>query len=99
MKKKDKELIPFEKSKRVIYIGRRGKERKRLRIMSAVLVAAGVLCLLYCISILLFMGYGTHFFLIWGAAGALLAGWGILLRCPHIVEAIPGWIKGRQVSS
>lgn len=95
--RKDKsELVPFEKSKRVIHLDKRGKGEKRShvrRIFARILSILGILCLLYCVSIF-FAGYGTYFFLMWGAIGAasLLFGW--LLRSSLWTEKLSGWVKG-----
>lgn len=51
----------------------------------------GAGCILYCLSILLFTGHGTNFFLIWGFAGVLFllwAGYGSRLR-----NIMPEWFK------
>lgn len=85
---KDK-LIPFEKSKRVIQLDRRGKDspfRKCAAVGTAVLA---VLCVAYCICIRLFMGYGTYFFLIWGVIGVVLAGFAFLLWRRDLTDRIP----------
>lgn len=62
-------------------------------IASVILIAFGILCILYCIGIGLFMGYGTTFFLIWGAGGVFLAGLGLLLAQEKWMKALPGWLK------
>ena len=80
-------LIPFEKSRRIIRLDKRGRE-SRLS-MWAVLAAAAtgllaLLCLGYCLTIYFFMGYGSRFFLIWGV---MAMGFGIL----SVLFARPGW--------
>ena len=62
-------------------------------IASVILIALGILCILYCIGIGLFMGYGTTFFHIWGAGGVCLAGLGLLLAQEKWMKALPGWLK------
>lgn len=86
------ELIPLERSRRVIYLDRRGREG-HMPVYSLILLAMGVLCLLYCLGIGLFMGFGTLFFLIWGVLGGILlaAGWFLADRARR--ERIPGWLK------
>lgn len=91
MRRKDN-LVPLEKSKRVIYLEQRGIKTKRS--LGAVIFAVlGITCLLYCLSIALFMGYGTTFFLIWGAAAAVFGGLSFLLSHRNFLEKIPKWIK------
>lgn len=83
MRKNEKKIIPIEKSKKVIWLDDRGRERKLIGHAIAFTILA-VLCLGYCAGIGLFMGYGTYFFLIWGLMGA---GFGMIaLFC-----AKPAW--------
>lgn len=58
----------------------------------------GVLCLLYCAAIAL-SGFGTKFFLIWGALGTASLLLGLLLYRREIVKAMPGWLKAAAVGS
>ena len=67
---KKNHLIPLGKGKRIIYLEHRGRA-KSLKGWSTLFGVLGVLCLLYCLSIALFMGYGTSFFLIWGGLAVL----------------------------
>ena len=53
----------------------------------------GGLCILYCLAIMLFMGYGTRFFLIWGVIGSCFVGLGWLLGHGRWLAVIPGWFK------
>lgn len=92
-RRKQEELIPFHKTKRVIYVYRRGKKRPAGVRAGRILMGLGLLCLLYCLFILLFMGFGTWFFLIWGLGGLVLMGWGYLLAGQK-TEEIPRWTKG-----
>lgn len=76
-------LIPFEKSRKIIKLDKRGRENR----LPAGTVLAGVLallCLGYCLTIYFFMGYGSRFFLIWGV---MALGFGIL----SVLFAHPGW--------
>ncbi len=91
-RRKQGELIPFDKSKRVIYVYRRKKKRPAGVAAGKILLGLGGLCLLYCIFILLFMGFGTWFFLVWGLAGLVLLVWGGLLVWQK-TQRIPRWIK------
>lgn len=52
----------------------------------------GILCILYCIAIGL-NGFGTRFFLIWGAMGTVFLLLGILLTRRRFVSTLPGWLK------
>lgn len=85
---KDK-LIPFEKSKRVIQLDQRGRESRARRLAASATGVLAIVCVAYCVCIRLFMGYGTHFFLIWGVIGALLAGLTFLLCRRDLTEKIP----------
>lgn len=96
MKKRKNELVPFEKSKRVIYLEKRGREKGRITVGSVVFGIVGVLCILYCIAIA-FSGYGTRFFLIWGAIGAACVLLSAALARRRLLEALPGWLKGIAV--
>lgn len=87
------ELIPFEKSRRVIYIDRRGLERRRMPVGSILLLGIGVMCLLYCMAIGLFMGYGTRFFLVWAVIGVLFAAAGLLTGSRDFMDRLPLWGK------
>lgn len=91
-RKKQEELIPFDRSKRVIYVYRRGKKRSPGKTAGGILLGLGGLCLLYCIFILFFMGFGTWFFLVWGMAGLVLCLWGGLLVRGR-TERLPRWLK------
>lgn len=98
-RRKRDELIPFEKSERVIYLDRRGLKRKHMPVGSVILMIIGAACLLYCIGIALFMGYGTRFFLVWGAAGAVFAGLGALTANQAFMEWIPGWARAAAIAA
>lgn len=60
---------------------------------SIIFLVLGIICLLYCIGILLFVGYGTRFFLVWGVIGACLTALGWLFAHKERMEGIPGWLK------
>lgn len=86
-------LIPIEKSKRVIFLELRGRRNKKIMAWCVGLKILGSLCLLYCLSILLFMGYGSSFFLIWGilAVGCLGLAW--FLSHEKWLQRLPKWLK------
>lgn len=92
MKRRKGDLIPFEKSKKVIYLEKRGKLDKKPvgAVLSGIFAA---LCLLYCIGIALFVGYGSKFFLIWGVIAVLFGGLSVLLAHREWLERIPKWLK------
>lgn len=56
-------------------------------------VAAGLLSVLYCISILLFTGFGSYFFLLWAVIGA---GFFFLAGCVHfhVWKKLPRPLRG-----
>lgn len=92
MKRKKQHLTPYAESKRIIYLEQRG--RKKSNFMGVTIFAVlAVLCLLYCLSIALFMGYGTKFFLIWGAMAVVFGLFSILLSRPKWIGKIPRWLK------
>lgn len=90
---KKEHLVPLEKSKRIIYLDRRGKEEKRLGSFSLFLGVTGLVCLLYCLSIWLFMGYGSSFFLVWAAGGVALCGLAWLFAHKEWLARLPKWLK------
>lgn len=94
-RRKETNLIPFEQTRKIIRLDRRG--RRRLsggRIAVGVVTGAlAVLCMLYCLSIMFFMGYGTLFFLIWGVMALALTGMSFLFFCPECSERIPKLLR------
>lgn len=87
-----KDLIPFEKSKKVIYLDRRGRVERGVPISAVLFWLLGVCCILYCGGIAL-MGFGTYFFLIWGAMGIIFLLLGTLLSKRELVRRLPRWLK------
>lgn len=92
MRRRREHLIPPEKRKRIIYLERRGAEKKR-PVGAGIFAVLSLACLLYCVSIFLFMGYGTKFFLIWGAMSIFFAALAILLAHRDWLEKIPRWFR------
>lgn len=90
---KKEHLVPLEKSKRIIYLDRRGKEEKKPKGWSLFFGIAGLLCLFYCLTIGLFMGYGSSFFLVWAAGGVVLCGLAWLFAHREWLERLPKWLK------
>lgn len=90
---KREHLIPFEKSKRVIYLDKRGKAQRKIPAASVFFGVLGVLCLIYCLTIFLFMGYGTSFFLIWGVMAVACGILAWVLSRREWLERLPKWFK------
>ena len=86
-------LIPVEKSKKVIYLDPRGRGVDQKHYGAMALYVLAVLCALYCVGIGLFVGFGSYFFLIWGAIAAFCAAWGWILTHKSVQERIPRWIR------
>lgn len=82
-------LIPVEKSTKVIKLPRRGRAERRGSATVVITALLAVCCMLYCLSILFFIGYGTKFFLIWGVIALGFAGWSWLLWNRELRERIP----------
>lgn len=92
MGRRKNQLIPFEESKRVIYLEKWGRTG-RGHIGALVFGVLSVLCLLYFLAILLFMGFGTYFFLIWGVMGVGFGGIALVLGHKSWMAHIPRWFK------
>lgn len=92
MKKAKEKLIPFDKSKRVIYLEERGKEKRYVPIGPVIFGILGIICIVYCVAIGL-NGFGTKFFLIWGAIGSGFLLIGFVLSRRKFVESLPKWLK------
>ncbi len=58
--------------------------------MSLFFILTGIVCIIYCLSIRIFGGYGTLFYLIWGLMGTVFLIWGILRK--HIIPELPKWL-------
>ncbi len=85
-------LIPQERSRRVIYLNKRGKDaaRRPAAAWGLYVLGAGAIC--YCIGIAV-NGFGTYFFLIWGGIGAACLGLGALVGNRKLMAAIPKPVK------
>lgn len=95
---KKEHLIPFEKSKKIIYLEKRGKQKRKLPLAAKIWGVLGVLCLMYCMSIFLFMGYGSTFFLIWGVIAVVCGVLSLLFAHQEWLVCLPKWIKVSFVS-
>ncbi len=87
-KEKNNRLVPFERSRRVIYLNKRGKDAEKRPIMAWIFYALGAGCILYCIGIGV-NGFGTYFFLLWGGIGTVCLGLGALAGNRRLMAAIP----------
>lgn len=86
------QLIPLERSRRIIRLEKRGKRQKKRFPGAAVFCILGIACLAYCAGIAI-LGFGTWFFLIWGCLGLMCLALAAILRSERLMAAIPGWIK------
>lgn len=85
-------LIPQERSRRVIYLNKRGKDAARRPAAAWALYGLGAGAICYCIGIAV-NGFGTYFFLIWGGIGAACLGLGALVGNRKLMAAIPKPVK------
>lgn len=92
MRRRKDHLIPLEKSRKVIYLEKRGRETS-MSVGSVIFAIIAVACLLYCLSIFFFMGYGSRFFLIWGVMAAVFGAMSVILAHKKWLEKIPVWFK------
>lgn len=92
MKRTKEELTPFEKSRRVIYLENHGKNKKRVSVGAVVFGILAVPCISYCIAIGI-NGFGTKFFLVWGAMGAACILVSVILAHREFVNLLPKWLK------
>ena len=89
--KKD-ELVPRERSRRIIYLDKRGKGTKRHPVAAGIFHALGIGSSLYCIGIAV-NGFGTYFFLVWGGIGVVCLLLGTLIGNERLMAAVPGAVK------
>lgn len=91
--RRDKDrLVPFEKSKKVIYLERRGKMERGVPLGAVLFWILGVCCILYCIGVAV-VGFGTYFFLVWGALGLISVLVGTFLSDRERVRRLPKWLR------
>ena len=86
------DLIPFEKSHKVIHLEKRGNKLNKYTIRSYIFGILGLSCILYCGGIAL-VGFGTYFFLIWGGIGIAFLCFSAILGNQKLMNAIPKWLK------
>lgn len=92
MRKRER-LISSEKSKKIILLDKRGLPEGRKSPWAFLLGLLGILCVVYCLVIAFFMGYGTKFFLVWAVIGIFFLLWAGLLFRPALLKKIPKWLK------
>lgn len=90
---KKERLIPREKSKNVIYLDKRGYIGRKKTVPAVIFGAITLASFIYCVAIALFMGYGTKFFIVWGAIAVIFGLLTYLMLRPDVLEKIPKWIK------
>ena len=86
------DLIPFEKSKKVIYLDRRGRAKRGIPLGAIFFWILGVCCILYCVCIAV-IGFGTFFFLVWGVIGLVSLLFGAFLSNRERVGRLPRWLR------
>lgn len=92
MRREKNKLIPFEKSKKVIYLEQRGKAERGVPLSAVFFWILGVVCILYCAGVAI-VGFGTYFFLIWGVAGIAALLLGSFLSSRERVRRLPKWFR------
>lgn len=96
-KRKKEHLIPLEKSRKVIYLENRGRRQEKKSVGAICFAVLGVLCLLYCLGIALFVGYGTSFFVVWGVLAAACGFVSFILSRRRLMKKLPRTFKGGVV--
>lgn len=94
MGKNKRQLIPVEKSKRVIYLYRRGAEKKHKPIAAVFFGVLGFFCLCYFVYQLFFVSAGSDFYIIWGMMAGGCAILTFFLAHRSWVRRIPKWLRG-----
>ena len=97
MRKDKKDIISFKKSKKVIRLKNLGKAGREIHVGAVLFWVFGICCILYCVGISV-MGFGTYFFLIWGAMGIIFLLIGTVLSNRELVCRLPRWLKAITVS-
>lgn len=92
MGKRNKQLIPLEKSKRVIYLDRRGAAKGH-KSAAAFFGVLGTGCLGYFVYQLIFVSAGSGFFVIWGLMAAGCGFLSVFLAHRNWVEKVPKWCR------
>ena len=92
MRRDKSNLIPFEKLRKVTYLKRWAKSERGIPVSAVIFWILGVCCILYCGGIAV-VGFGTYFFLIWGALGIVFLLLGTLLSNRALVRRLPRWLK------
>ena len=82
---KFQQLIPRERSRRIIRLEKRGRGQRKRFPGAVVFCVLGISCLAYCAGIAI-MGFGTWFFLIWGCLGLMCLALAAILRSERLME-------------
>lgn len=93
MRKENEQLIPLEKSRRMIYLDRRGAEKKYKPAAAVLFGVLGILCLIYFGFQLFFVKTGSNFFVVWGVMAAGCGVFSFFLAHRAWVERIPKWLR------
>lgn len=93
MRKGKKQLIPLEKSKKVIYLDRRGVVKGHRPVAAVAFGVLGIFCLGYFGYQLLFVSTGTSFYVIWGLMAAGCGAVSFFLAHRKWVEKIPKGLR------
>lgn len=89
-RRREKELVPVERSRRIIQLERRGT--RHVPVSARIFRGVGVVCIAYCGGIAI-VGFGTYFFLLWGGIGGCCLVLSAVLGSEKIMEALPGWFR------
>ena len=84
-----------KKSEECSATGKQTSQQKRglaQKVVLSILAVCSVICIMYCISVF-FMGFGTKFFLIWGAMGVCLMGVCLLQWRFRAFTRLPKWLR------
>lgn len=92
MKRKE-HLIPLERSKKTIYLEKRGREKDKVSFGAVLFAVLGILCFLYCVGMALFIDSGSKFFLMWGGAAVFFGILSYVLANRKLLSKIPLWLR------
>lgn len=93
MGRKNRQLIPVEKSKRVIYLERRGAARRHKPVAAVSFGVLGMFCLAYFGYQLFFVSTGSNFYMVWGLMAAGCGAISFFLAHRAWVEKIPRGLR------
>ncbi|MCM1543158.1 MAG: YdcF family protein [Blautia sp.] len=93
MSREKKQLIPLEKSKRVIYLDRRGAVKRQKPVAAVSFGVLGIFCLGYFGYQFLFVNTGTMFYMVWGLLAVVCGALSFFLAHRNWVEKIPKGLR------